>query len=281
MVLTALDIGKALADGGATTFRAQGTCMYPTVRPGDVLRIASRTAAQVAVGEIAVCRGDGFLFGHRVIGTGEQAGRAFILTRPDRTRDGNDGPTYDEDLLGVVTFIERRGRRVDTRPRVRPLPLRLYLAPRLAVVEARPAARARLIGALARAQRRGLYRRLARPALGVARARISYVVRLPFLPGQTDLYHPLTPGEFDPATATWRGGPVESWTLALHLDGAPRPAATASFVPCSPGRPEAGWRLGEVQVRVRYRGLGLDEDLLSKAGEILARSGLELRKSKR
>ena len=99
LVLASLEVGKALADRGRTTFRAQGTCMYPTVRPGDVLHIESRTVDEVAVGDIAVCRRPGYLFSHRTIGKGVHNGRPYIVTRPDRVRRGDDGPTFDQDVL--------------------------------------------------------------------------------------------------------------------------------------------------------------------------------------
>lgn len=84
--------------------------MYPTVRPGDVLRIQPRRAAEVAVGEIAVCRTSAYLFSHRVIAKGERGGRAYIVTRPDRSRVGSDAPTFDENLLGAVVSITRAGK---------------------------------------------------------------------------------------------------------------------------------------------------------------------------
>ena len=127
LVAASLEIGKALADSDRVTFRAQGTCMYPCVRPGDVLRIESRAAEEVAIGDIAVCRRPGYLFGHRTIDKGVEDGRRYIVTRPDRSSSGSDGPTYGEDVLGIVTAIERKGKRVEPRRRRYPWPVRLYL----------------------------------------------------------------------------------------------------------------------------------------------------------
>ena len=111
LVRASLELGRDLADKDAVVFRSQGTCMYPAVRPGDLLVIRSRRAADVRVGEIAVCRGPECLFGHRVIETGLMDGRPFIVTRPDRSGEGaSDGPTFDENLLGVVVEIRRKGR---------------------------------------------------------------------------------------------------------------------------------------------------------------------------
>ncbi|MBC8446885.1 MAG: hypothetical protein H8D78_03970 [Chloroflexi bacterium] len=280
LVLASLEVGKALADRGRTTFRAQGTCMYPCVRPGDVLHIESRTVEEVAVGDMAVCRRPGYLFSHRCIGKGVEDGRTYIVTRPDRVRQGDDGPTFDDDVLGIITAIERRGRRLSPRPRQYARPVRICLAARLALVGALPAVRRWLIWALTRVQRSVAYRRLARLWLATTRPRVSYVVRLPLRAGQThDLYRPLPPDEFDVAKPTWQGRPPDCWTLALHLNGNRRPAAWATFALCPPECPEAGWRVSDLQVRVRYRGIGFAADLIRKAEAIFAPSGMELQRS--
>jgi len=54
LVTASLELGRVLADCGKVTFRAQGTCMYPCIQPGDMLHIESRTTEQVQVGDIAV-----------------------------------------------------------------------------------------------------------------------------------------------------------------------------------------------------------------------------------
>jgi GNAT superfamily N-acetyltransferase len=256
--------------------------MYPNIRPGDVLHIESRTVEEVTVGDIAVCRRPGYLFSHRVIRKRVEDGRPYILTRPDRTLEGDDGPTYDEDVLGIVTTIERKGRRLATRPGRYLLPVRLYLTARLALIEALPAVRGRLIGALARVQRGTIYRRMGRLWLALTRARVSYVVQVPLRAGQAhDLYHPLPPDEFDVTQSTWRGRPPDCWTLALHLEGDRLPAARATFALCPPECLYAGWRVSDLQVRARYRGLGFAADLITKAEEIFARSGVTLQGSAR
>ena len=140
LVLASLDIGRVLADRDGVTFRAQGTRMYPTVRPGDVLRIRSRLAADVVVGDIAVCRAPDFLFSHRVIDKGLRDGRPFVVTRADRSHEGSDAPTFDENLLGVVIGIERHGKRVPVQPAEHPWLVRRYHAVRLALIEAAPRA---------------------------------------------------------------------------------------------------------------------------------------------
>ena len=272
LVLASLDIGRVLADRDGVTFRALGTCMYPTVRPGDVLRIESRSAGDFVVGDIAVCRAQDFLFGHRVIAKGVRDGRPFIVTRPDRTHGGGDVPTFDENLLGVVITIERNGKCVPLQPREYPWLVRRYYAARLTLIEKRPRAQVWLAKGLARVQSHALYRNMARWLFAFTRARISYAVRLPLNVKLGDaVYRKLEPHEFD-TRVTWQGRTVERWTLALHFSDARQPAAWATFV----RRADDAWRVEESHVRLRYCAMGLSDLLMRQAEAILAKGGYQL-----
>jgi hypothetical protein len=262
LVQTSLDIGRVLADRDGVTFRAQGTCMYPTVRPGDVLRIESRTAAQVKVGDIAVCRDSGFLFSHRVIATGERDGRAYIVTRPDRTREGSDGSMFDENLLGVVATITRNGAHVPLTPTRYPWLLRRYYQARAWWIETQPRAWLWLANTAARWQMRGWYRGLAHSWFALARPRITLTVRVP-LRATDAIYQPVPAAEFKLTDGKWHGRTVERLTLALHLNAEKEPAAIAPFQ-----HTPAGWVMQAIQVRLRYRGMALEE-IMKTEGERL------------
>jgi len=266
LAVASLDIGRVLADRDGVTFRAQGTCMYPTVRPGDVLRIRSCSAAEVAVGDIAVCRTPEYLFSHRVIDAGEKDGHAYVVTRPDRSRQGGDHPTFDEDLLGVVVSIDRKGRPVSLQPTVSPWALRCYHRVRLGLVEAKPRGRLWLSAVAMRVQDRRLYRSLARRWYRRALPHVRFNVRLPVNATLGEaVYRELEPGDFVPG-ATWNGRPVDRWTLTAHVDSTRDPAGWLTFV----RDPDDSWRAVESYVRVRYRGTGLDDALLRQAQAILA-----------
>jgi len=278
LVVASLEIGRALADRGRATFRAQGTCMYPCVQPGDVLHLESRPLDQVAVGEIVVVRRGDCLFGHRAIATGAADGRPYLVTRPDRSQQGSDGPAYGEDVLGVVTAIERHGRRMDTRPQ----PLRPGPAIRVALWEWwNWRARERLIRLVGRLQRTALYHRLARAGLALTRRPTSCVVRIPLRPGQThDVYRQVSPAEFDVSQPTWQGRAVTGWTLALYLGAGRTPAAWVTLAWRPPECPQGGgWWVEERHTRARYRGAGLEETLIRQVEEILARGGATLQGS--
>lgn len=277
LVLASLEVGKALADSGRAKFRAYGTCMYPTVRPGDVLHVASRTIDLVAIGDIAVCRRHGFLFGHRTIARGVSGEGPYIVTRSDGASGADDGPTFADDVLGVVTEIERHGRCYPTAVERHAWPKRAYFALRLRLLAWENAARYRVLRGLAPLQGRAAWRHAGKLWLALTRRAPSFVVWLPLRAGQRhDLHRALPADEFDVLAPTWQGRLPETWSLLLRLGDDPRPAVRATFVPCDAARPAAGWTATGVEVRRCYRGLGLEPALMEKAASILARGGVQL-----
>ena len=270
LVGASLDIGRVLADRDGITFRADGTCMYPTLRPGDILRIQSCAAADVVVGDVVVCRRPTHLFCHRVVARGLEEGRAYIVTRQDRTPDESDGPTFDENLLGVVVTIERRGKAVSFQPASPSWPLSLYFALRLKMIELR----LRIILAwrdlLPKVQTNAFYRRMMMIWLHLAHPQISYTVRLPTPALGDAVYRQLSPETFS-VQQDWRGRPVRRWTLLLHLNGSSEPAAWMTLK-----REEDGqWLVDESFVSARYRGAGFTAMLQRKAEAILQKDDPE------
>jgi signal peptidase len=259
-----LELGRVLADRNGLTFRAKGTCMYPTLRAGDVLRIKPCTAADIALGDIAVGRKPGYLFAHRVIDKGLEKGRTYILTRPDTARVGSDGPTFDDSLLGRVVAIERNGRPVPLRPAAQRWPLRACYAVRRQLIEAAQRLRAGVEQRLETVQSGALYRGLAQRWRALSRPRLSCAVRLP-TPALGDAVYRELPLETFNLRADWRGRPVGRFTLTLHLNENRRPAAWATFARDG----AADWRVVESFVGARYRGWGLDEELLRRADAVL------------
>jgi len=259
-----LEIERVLADSGNLTFRSKGTCMYPTIRPGDILRLRSSRAEDIPVGAIAVYRKPPLLFSHRVVGTGEEDGCIFLITRADG--GGNDDRVFDDALLGVVTAIERRGRPVPLARAHHSGLVRLWFDGRRAWIRAAAAASRRRQGLLARAQEGALYHWLVRRWLAVSRPAISFTVRLP-VPGDAGtVARQMPPDAFD-ANMEWWGRPLATWALNLHLNGARQPVAWIRLV-----RDETGtWRVEQTHVRHRYRGGGLDAALRRQLDQMLAR----------
>ena len=268
LVRVSLDIGRVLADRDGVTFIARGTCMYPTVRPGDVLTIKPRLAADIAVGDIAVCRTSGYLFSHRVIDTGEHEGRVYIVTRPDNSRRGSDGPTFDENLLGVVVAIKRNGMRAPLVPTADSPLIRYYYKKRLAFIKAKELLKTRSAFSLSRSNPGVFYRLIARTWFVLSRPRLTYVVQVPLNATLGDAaFCRLEPDTFDPEKE-WNGRTIGRWTIAAYRNGGREPAAWVAYE-----RGEDGaWRVADAYVRLRYRGAGLDCMLMSQAEKIVIRN---------
>jgi hypothetical protein len=266
LVRSSLDIGRVLAERDGVTFTAQGTCMYPTVRPRDVLTIKPRPAADIVVGDIAVCRTPDYLFSHRVIDKGEHEGRAYIITRPDRNRHGSDKPTFEENMLGVVVAIKRNGKPVPLVPTHYPRFVRYYYKKRLVLIEAKERLKLRLPELLVQVDKSVFYHFIVRIFFLLVRPRLTYVVQVPLNATLGDaVFHRFEPDAFDPEAAV-NGRKITHWTIVMHLNDGRKPAAWAAFA-----RDEADtWRVAESHVRLRYRGAGLEEALWQKAEKIFA-----------
>jgi hypothetical protein len=82
--------------------------MTPFVRRGDVVTIASYRGAPLSLGQVvAFAPAAGRLIVHRVVGRTD----GCLLPRGDAAPTADPPITCDE-VLGVVTRVERRGRRV-------------------------------------------------------------------------------------------------------------------------------------------------------------------------
>ena len=111
-------VAEVVRGFGEARFRALGTSMMPSIRPGDVLVTERRRLSEVGVGAIVLYEREQALFAHRVVEQRcDASGRACLLTRGDRQWRA-DEPVWEENLLGQVTAIERGDRtlRPDARP---------------------------------------------------------------------------------------------------------------------------------------------------------------------
>ena len=275
LVVASLELGRVLADRGGVTFRAQGTCMFPCVQPGDLLTIESRPIELVQMGDIVVFRRNGALFGHRAIAKGTHDGRTYVETRPDRSAQGSDGPSYAEDILGVCTKIMRH----DTSVPLTPQSLRGPAAVRAAGWDwwnwkVCPT----LVPGIGRVQRFRWYQRAATMWVDRTKVQRKFMVRVPLSAHQShDLYRQFPDDRFEPDQPLWQGKPARSWSIDLHFSTDQPVAGTATIAWHPEGCPRGeGWWIENLRVRTKYRGAGLEDALFQKAGAILARSGMTL-----
>jgi len=103
---------EVLRSFGELQFVACGTSMVPAIFPGDTLVITRNPHARVHCGQVMLASRDGRFFAHRVVGKTNAGGRHLVFMRGDALLD-NDPPVPDQDLLGRVTAVIRRGRRIE------------------------------------------------------------------------------------------------------------------------------------------------------------------------
>jgi hypothetical protein len=137
-----------------------------------------------------------------------------------------------------------------------------------------------LIKGIGRLQRLALYQRTATIWLDRTKAHRKFIVRVPLSAHQShDLYREIPADQFEPSQPLWQGKPALRWILNLHFNAERTPVGTATVAWHPAGCPRGeGWRVGEQQIRTKYRGAGLEEALFHEAQGILARSGMTLQR---
>jgi hypothetical protein len=271
-----LTIAKALIAAGRP-FRASGTCMWPHLRPGDLLHVEPRTADNIALGDVVLfIRAGRLTAAHRTIEKHVVGGRTYVLTRADRASAGNDGPLFDNDILGVVTWIERKGRRLEVcrDPGAR---RKSSLADRCLLEWSDGRLRQWAYRAAARVQGVGTYRLAARGWLARNEHELRWAIHAPLHPGQPcGLQRKLSLNEFAGLPLLPEAGGVDRWTLLTWLGKGQRPAAYAKLVACLQPIEARGWRVIELEYRHRFCGTQLDQLVEAKVTELLASRNLSI-----
>jgi hypothetical protein len=276
LIHTSLEIGKAIAARGRLTMKAAGTCMYPNVRQGDYLLIAPASADELTAGDIAICRKPSYMFAHRVVDKGrDEEGRPYIITRADRNQTGNDGKTYDENLLGRVARIERKGELVPIASQEYSLAERLFHE---AVLNIKLFMNELKFGLAGTVQDMCLYKSLGRIWWMFATGHAEYSVHIPLNPGNSRLFEKkIRIDDFDGEYIQLQGGKhIDIWKLVMSLKGQIHPAASLKLIRSPEGCVKAGWWVDDMQIRLRYRGTSIEKALIEKVEGILKNYGMNL-----
>lgn len=89
-----------------------GSSMYPLLRKGDNIFIEPVDVRQVLVGDIIVCQQGHRMSAHRLMKKYVDNNKRVVLVTKGDSFSEFDGSLYSEDVLGKVTTIERKGRRI-------------------------------------------------------------------------------------------------------------------------------------------------------------------------
>jgi signal peptidase I len=106
------EIAAALQRRGHICLRVQGASMLPWVRPGDIARIRQVSMDAIRCGDVVLFRRENRLFVHRIIEKGGAMDALAFRTKGD-AHPTCDGMVEQQDLLGRVVRLYRRGRRID------------------------------------------------------------------------------------------------------------------------------------------------------------------------
>jgi len=106
--------GEVLRSSGRLWLGVGGWSMLPTIWPGDTLAIERMAAGDVDTGDVVLFSRHGRLFVHRVITPRSTVAEGFVLTQGDGMPRPDQAVKRSE-VLGRVSFILRRGKRIDPR----------------------------------------------------------------------------------------------------------------------------------------------------------------------
>ena len=90
---------ESLGRSGKLRFRAQGTSMLPTIRPGTYVAVQSATPDQIVTGDIVLAKTSAGFRLHRVVDIRHDSAMVVFITRGDNHRH-NDRPITAAELVG-------------------------------------------------------------------------------------------------------------------------------------------------------------------------------------
>ena len=268
-IVEVFELAKPATENRLVEFRSHGTCMYPCLRQGDILQIEPRTAGEIRIGDIVVFRRSNYLYAHRAVDKGKYGSVSYIVTRADRPGGGSDGPSFDEDILGVVSNATRRGVKLNLGKKDDTyggkaffnLYLKWYIFKKRLFEKA--------IDIILYTQQIKIYKKIAGFLFSGLRKKINIYIRGPMSfkitsrfyqdISQEDLKLSISEALEHQALATW--------SMVAHMRS--RFVGTLSFVYKPENCPFSGWWLSDPGVRIRYRGMGIEERLFKESDAIL------------
>ncbi len=108
---------ELLKSAGQIRSVVRGGSMLPTIFPGDTLEIRQQYFEHATLGDVVLAMNRGHLCTHRVVREEFRANRRVLITRGDSLSFEDPDPVREEEFLGRVEFVIRRGRRFRTEMR--------------------------------------------------------------------------------------------------------------------------------------------------------------------
>jgi len=110
---------ELLQRGERMSLRVRGSSMLPSLFPGDLLTFRRCAPEEIVVGDIVLFLREGRCFVHRVAERMAAGAASRLRTRGDAL-PSCDAPLVETEVLGRLTTVERKGRRLPP-PRLGPV----------------------------------------------------------------------------------------------------------------------------------------------------------------
>jgi hypothetical protein len=248
-------------------FSAQGFCMYPCIRPTDKLHIELKKAEQIKIGEVAVYCRHNLLFAHRTIGKGNEHGLNYIVTRPDTAKSGDDGPSFDDNIVGVVSSIERKGRILSVEIKTSSLIKEFYLKIFFTILKLKQIVVKVCLYLLAFLQLFSVGRKVFKLFFKNTED-LRFSISVPLNNNINSLFNTsISDDELIELNHQESEDKILKWAVVLNAGS--RLAAYLSFVRKPETCPFAGWWLAEAKISPQCRAGGVQEKIWQKADELL------------
>ncbi len=273
LIIQLFDLGKLFVDKKMVTFTALGTCMYPCIRQGDIIYIQPKSVEEIQVGEVAVYRRNNRLFSHRAIAKGRDEKRAYVITRPDTAKYGDDGPTFNGDILGVVARVERGGKIASPVKRDYGLIEKIWFGFCLKCFYFKRFLLQTTVFLAAFLQQFKLYRLAAGVFFQSLNKDMTFVFSIPAYSRVTDkFYRKISEEELCGLISDNNDGRISKWTVALKIDS--KETASMSFLLKPKSCEFCGWWLISAAIRIRHRRTIVEKALLDKVDGLLKQAGI-------
>lgn len=118
--------GEVLRSSGTLRLQVTGWSMLPTIWPGDTLVVKRAGDSDIIDGDVVLFSNGRRFVAHRVITKNSGSGKPMVQTQGDAL-SRRDAPVTHDELLGKVSFIMRKGKRVKPATSLR-FPARLVAA---------------------------------------------------------------------------------------------------------------------------------------------------------
>jgi len=256
---------EVLAYGSSIKFTAHGSSMRPFIKDGDKITVYPTNAYHLKAGDVVLYHtAGGRLTAHRITSIQNQGNQLLLNTRGDAS-SGSDEPVHMDQVLGRVTHVQRSGKvfSLDTRSRrmMGKLWTELFPLPVLAVQSSRvlPLTASRI---MRYAQSFQPYRNLAQ---GLTAGRVHYRHAADGdINSLTELFGYQNPPMLENPVASFSRHRMDfqdgdSILIAQIGDNIAASLTLARFPDDEAQYPD-WWMIG-LAVRLRYRGMGIGENL--------------------